>query len=187
MEYHPEWETNAPEQIIAEHSHKMEKLLRDANLEISYLASTVKTYLNVNEMVWGWKQPETDRDHIDLLTTVIDRYPQYYRTADQTGWQHMGELIAILRDGLPKRAETMEDHYQPEHRNKPAKTSKRKVDTHNDWTNGNGVDDGDDDVVTAHHHTVDTPVYHTPSHTCDNHSHGYSDSGGGGGGGGGCD
>ena len=144
MEYHPEWDLPSPEAVIAAHPHKMEKLLRNANNEIAYLASTVKSYLNVNEMIWGWKEPTTDRDHIDLLSTVIERHPQYYRTAGQTGGEHMGELIDILRNGMPKRAETMEDHYQPAHRNPPAKAVKRKrPDTDNDWTNGNSVDDGD--------------------------------------------
>ena len=196
MEYHPEWDLQSPEQIIVGHPEKMEKILRQADFEIGYLASNVKTYLNVNEMIWGWKEPTTDRDHIDLLATVIDKYPLYFRDAGKTGAEHMSELVALLRDG-PKpsvstwkdnRVETMEDHYQPRHREeKKAEKKARKVDTENDWTNGNGVEDGDDDVSTSHH-TVDTPVYHTPSHTCSGHSHSHSDSGGGdSGGGGGCD
>lgn len=197
MEYHPEWETPTPEAIIVGHPAKMEKLMRNADFEIAYLASNVKTFLNVNEMIWGWKQPTTDRDHIDLLATVIDKYPNYFRTAGHSGAEHMSELVVLLRDGpkpavstwQDKKVETMEDHYQPRYREELKSVKKAgKPDTDNDWTNGNGVDDGDDDVTTSHH-TVDTPVYHTPSHTCSDYSHTYSDSGGGdsGGGGGGCD
>lgn len=113
MEYHSEWESPSPEHMIKAHVAQMEKLLNRADLEIGSLRYEVASYMNANEMIWGWKLPTTDRDKIDLIFAVAMRYPNFRFEVNHD----VNHMLEVLRAPIGKanleRAETMEDHYQP--------------------------------------------------------------------------
>lgn len=179
MQFHV-WEGLDPQTTIDAHGMAMDSLMSRADMDIAMLRMDVQRFMNVQEIVWGWKKATTDRDTIDLLSEVMVQYPSFKMHEVPT----VDHMIAILRAEPGKavltRPETMEDHYQPKQYTKRPEPEEKPIKPAIDL----------EDAVGALADLVQTV---SESRSCaTSHSHNHShDTGGsydsGGGGSGGCD
>lgn len=80
--------------------NNIDDLLKLADLEIEAMKHDVRSYMNANAMIWGWKEPETPRDHIDLVAAVMVHSP-YFKFQENHEFEHLLQVLRSERQLTP--------------------------------------------------------------------------------------